>query len=305
MSEQWFREEIAGAVGVLPPSGPDLELVVARGRVARRRHRRLVAAGSGVGLTTAAGVTGLVLSLAGSAPAGQTAVVPGGPGGTSTTGGGLVTASSAPTRGDGSALPTASGPSTPVAASGAKPSPLPPPTRVPGGPTCTPGTATDPGSAASRVATMCLPAQLPRWSLRRAADHVDGTAAVYFLADGTGGEVTMQMAPGSDAVLAGTADFEPRADGTVGNPTNNSYRFVEHVTVQGVQGTAVRTRDGRIGVLVHVDGISIEAYAAGGAPATADQLVALVDALRWDRASLVGLLRDHQARALKDRKSAP
>lgn len=290
MSEQWFREEIAGAVGVLPPPGPDLELVVARGRVARRRHRRLVAAGSGVGLTTAAGVTGLVLSLAGSAPAGQTAVVPGGPGGTSTTGGGLVTASSAPTRGDGSALPTASGPSTPVAASGAKPSPLPPPTRVPGGPTCTPGTATDPGSAASRVATMCLPAQLPRWSLRRAADRVDRTAAVYFLADGTGGEVTMQMASGSDAVLAGTADFEPRADGTVGHDVD-ALRFIDHVTVQGVQGTEVRTRSGQLGVLVHVDGISIEAYASGGAPATADQLVALVDALRWDRASLVDLLR--------------
>jgi len=284
MSEQWFREEIAGAVGVLPPSGPDLELVVARGRVARRRHRRLVAAGSGVGLTTAAGVTGLVLSLAGSAPAGQTAVVPGGPGGTSTTGGGLVTASSAPTRGDGSALPTASGPSTPVAASGAKPSPLPPPTRVPGGPTCTPGTATDPGSAASRVATMCLPAQLPRWSLRRAADHVDGTAAVYFLADADGGEVTMQMFPGSHVVLAGTADFEPRADGTVGQDLD-ALRFVDHVTVQGVQGTAVRTRSGQLGVLVHVDGISIEAYASGGDPAMADQLVALVDALRWDRAA--------------------
>jgi len=284
MSEQWFREEIAGAVGVLPPSGPDLELVVARGRGARRRHRRLVAAGSGVGLTTAAAVTGLVLSLAGSAPAGQTAVVPGGRGGTST-GEGLLTAPSAPTRADGTAQPGASGPSTPLAASGAKPSPQPPPTRVPGGPTCTPGTATDPGSAASRVATMCLPAQLPRWSLRRDADHVDGTAAVYFLADGDGGEVTMQMSPGSRVVLAGTADFEPHADGTVGNPTNDTYRFVEHVTVQGVQGTEVRTRSGQLGVLVHVDGISIEAYASGGAPATADQLVALVDALRWDRAA--------------------
>lgn len=165
------------------------------------------------------------------------------------------------------------------------PSPLPPPTRVPGGPTCTPGTATDPGSASSRVATMCLPAQVPRWSLRRMVDHVDGTAAVYFLADGDGGEVTMQMSPGSRVVLAGTADFEPHADGTVGNPTNDTYRFVEHVTVQGVQGTEVRTRSGQLGVLVHVDGISIEAYASGGAPATADQLVALVDALRWDRAA--------------------
>jgi hypothetical protein len=238
----------------LEPSSDFVGQVRSRGR---RRARRRAAAG--------AGLTVVVVSAVGFT--------------------GVEIAASHSHRATFAALAASSGPS-PFAAAQVQHFP-PPPAAL--SPTCTPGAVIDKQSPASRLDTMCLPTELPRWSVRRSPDSVGSGSAGFLLSDGpegaVGSQVTMQAFAGDGVVLAHTNDFEPRADGTVGDDVDTLH-FAGHAEVLGVQGTEVTAKDGAIGILVHVDGLAIEAYAQsneGVAPATFDQLIATLNELRWDR----------------------
>jgi len=300
MTEQWFREQITAAVDVSPPA-PNLDAVLARGRAAR--YRRFAITYSGAGVAAAVTAAGVAISLAASGAAGSSGRLAPAATGSATV---ALQPSPAPTaQPDPSSRPgsapasEAPGPVTSQQVT-AFPWESLPPADAPRSSTCTPGVATDKADAHARVATMCLPTQLPRWSERRNADTANRGGASYFLSDeqmtryllsdgtgeagGGGGSVTMQMFAGSHVVLANTGDFSPRADGTVGHDVDTLH-FVRTATVLGQTATEVRTQSGQLGLLLHVDGIAIEAYATGtnDAPATFEQLEGVVGALRWDR----------------------
>lgn len=209
---------LAAAVSVDAPPAPSIEDVMRQGHAARRRRRALRAGGATTAAAVLAGVALGVPAVTGGGAAAVSQVGPAAP------------PTSRPT-------PRSPEPSVRVPSIPGMPVPSPP---VPGSTTCTPGPVKDLTDRHARLASMCLPSQLPRWSYRRQVDRPSRGGSTFFLADGPqttyrigkggsyyisggGGSVTMQAFASTTPVLAGTGDFNPGPGGRVGPRRGDDY----------------------------------------------------------------------------------